>query len=100
MEDSDFIFDDDFKEELEENTLEGDFTVGEKVLVNGEEFTITEFVEAKEVTDPLGFNAIYSWYKATNGEDEQTNLFFFDNDIDSEEKNDKVSQEWFDSYGE
>lgn len=99
MKDSDFIFEDTEIEEKKESELIGEFSVGDKVIVNGEDFEITEFVKAKEVGDNLGFPSIYSWYKAKNGDGELVNLFFFDSDIDSVEKNDKVSEEWFNQYG-
>lgn len=102
MKDSDFIFKEGWADPQEENdiSLEGEYSPGDTVIVNGEEFEITEFVKAKEVQDSLGFISVYSWYKANTPEGKPTNLFFFDSDIDSEEKNDKVAEEWFDNYAE
>lgn len=102
MKDSDFIFKEGWADPQEENdtSLEGEYSPGDTVIVNGEEFEITEFVKAKEVQDSLGFISVYSWYKANTPEGKSTNLFFFDSDIDSEEKNDKVAEEWFDNYAE
>lgn len=97
MEDSDFIIEDEFSNQ--EGPM-GDFSPGDKVIVNGENFEITEFVKAKELNDQLGFPGIYSWYKAKNQNGNETNLFFFDSDIDSMEENDKVAEEWFNQYGE
>lgn len=102
MKDSDFIFKEGWADPQEENDtyLEGEYSPGDTVIVNGEEFEIIEFVKAKEVQDSLGFISVYSWYKANTPEGKPTNLFFFDSDIDSEEKNDKVAEEWFDNYAE
>lgn len=102
MKDSDFIFKEGWTDPQEENDtyLEGEYSPGDTVIVNGEEFEITKFVKAKGVQDSLGFISIYSWYKANTPEGKPTNLFFFDSDIDSEEENDKVAEEWFDNYAE
>lgn len=102
MKDSDFIFKEGWADPQVGNdpSLEGEYSPGDTVIVNGEEFEITEFVKAKEVKDSLGFISVYSWYKANTPEGKPTNLFFFDSDIDSEEKNDKVAEEWFDNYAE
>ena len=89
MEEKDFIFED------EEIATEGPFEVGSIVIINGEDFNITEFVKSKNVQDYLGFPAIYSWYKGKNSQNEEVNLFFFDEDIDSIEKNNSVSEKWW-----
>ena len=89
MEEKDFIFEGEGSQ-----TPEGPFKVGSIVIVNGENFTLTKLVDSREVFDGLGFPAIYSWYEAKNGS-EDVNLFFFDEDIDSVEKNKAISEKWW-----
>lgn len=95
MEAKDFVFVGDDDKKIENTKDFGkEFEEGDTVIVNGEEFTITKFINSKIIYDKLGFPSIYSWYKATK-DDEQTNLFFFDSDIDSVEDNDKVAEKWW-----
>lgn len=90
MKEEDIIFLDE-----EQEKPKGEYNEGDIVIVNGEEFTIGELVDSRVIDDPLGFPANYFWYKAKKG-DEPTNLFFFDSDIDSVEKNDKIAKTWWD----
>ena len=93
MDYKDFIF-----EDSQDTKPEGEFTQGEKVVINNEEFEIDELVDIKNLEDTLGFPATYSWYKAKDQNGENINLFFFDGDIDNSEKNDKVAKKWFEDY--
>lgn len=71
------------------------FEEGETVEVNGENFTLTSKVKVKSITDPLGFPATYSWYKAETENNEEVNIFFFDEDFDSVEENNLVAEKWW-----
>lgn len=88
MEDKDFIFQDEVLEK-------GPFEVGSIIIVNGENFTLTGLVEVRNIQDYLGFPSLYSWYEAKNDSNEIVNLFFFDEDIDSVEKNKAVAKKWW-----
>lgn len=90
MKEEDIVF-----TEEETEKPKGEFSEGDIVIVNGEEFTIGELVDSRIIEDKLGFPANYFWYKATKN-NESTNLFFFDTDIDSVEPNDKIAQTWWD----
>lgn len=94
MKDSDFIFEEDVNGE--DQLEEGNLQPGDNVLVNSTKFEIIKHIKSKEIGDGLGFPAIYSWYKA-KGPDGEVNLFFYDDDIDSQEKNDSVAKKWFDT---
>lgn len=100
MEDSRFNLDDYvFEDEEEVEELSGDFSEGDKVIINGQSYQINESVKAKKVGSEEA-PAIYSWYKAKDEKGDLVNLFFYDSDIDSVEKNDKVAEDWFNQYGE
>ena len=88
MDNKDFIFSND---EFET----GPFELDSIVIVNGEDFKLTKLLGSKEVKDYLGFPAIYSWYEAKDGSGEIVNLFFYDDDIDSVEKNKAVAEKWW-----
>ena len=80
-----------FNEEVEPTYKQGD-----TILANGEEFIIEKFINSKQISDKLGFPAIYSWYKARTDIGNQVNIFMFDEDVDSVEINDLVAEKWFD----
>lgn len=97
----DYIFNDlDEEEEIdEEEELKGSYSEGDKLFLNAVGYTITEFIKAKSLEDSVGLPVIYSWYKAKNEEtDEEVNVFFYDDDPDSVEPNDKVAEKWFEDY--
>ena len=81
--------------------LQGEYSEGDVVLVNGLKFTLTEFIKTKKVVDPEGNSHTYSWYKAKEEDKErETNLFFFDTDLDCQEDNNPTAEDWFETYGE
>lgn len=104
MKESDFIIDDETIETVpgREVELKGEYSKGDRVFLNTEEYTIEEQVDAKEIKDDLGFPVIYSWYKATDQEGKGVDLFFFDGDIDNVDSsgNEKLCRKWFEDYGE
>jgi hypothetical protein len=106
MDYSDFIIDEDLleqpeKEDKADEEIKGEYSEGDEILINTEKYTILEFIEAKEITDNLGFPVIYSWYKATDPEENGVDLFFFDGDIDNIDTsgNEKLCRKWFEDYG-
>ena len=94
MEDKDFIF----MDEEHRTDYPGEFSEGDKVIINNEDYLITSFVKYKDIKDKMGFPATYTWYKAEDQNGEPVNLFFFDGDIDCKEKNDKIAEKWFEDY--
>lgn len=87
MKNSDFIFEDDVNKPFELDSI---------IIINGEDYILTEFKDSRSVADQLGFPAVYSWYIGKlKDTDELVNLFFFDEDIDSIEKNNKVAEKWW-----
>lgn len=82
-------------EDQGEGSSKGPYKVGYEVELNGEIYKLTQELKVKTVKDNLGFPSTYSWYKAKGPDGEETNLFFFDGDFDSMEKNNKISEEWW-----
>ena len=81
--------------------LQGEYSEGDVVLVNGLKFTLTKFIKTKKVVGPEGDSHTYSWYKAKEkGKERETNLFFFDTDLDCQEDNNPTAEDWFETYGE
>lgn len=98
MDKKDLKYFDDYPEEYLEGDPSQKYQIDDLVYINDDPYTITEFVASKELGDSLGFPAVYSWYKANDKEGEGVNLFFYDDDIDSMEKNEKVAEKWWDEY--
>lgn len=106
MDYSDFIIEDDSLEQPEKENktdeeLKGEYSEGDEIFINTEKYTILEHIDAKEITDDLGFPVVYSWYRATDPEGNEVDLFFFDGDIDNIDTsgNNKLCRKWFDDYG-
>lgn len=109
MKDTDFIYDDEYgqpgdlskknKLDTKEDQEKDWFEKGEKVLINGDEYSIEKLEDSKD----LGIEGIeteYTWYRAKKKDGGPTNLFFYGTDFDCEEENDKAAKKWFDTYDE